>query len=411
MDLPIVANEFCTSWGNPTHNNVLALARRLRGSAVRYLVIDAGWYADPGENWSGAHGDWQPSAARFPEGLAATASAVRAQGLIPGLWFELETCGHASQAFHHTAHLLHRDGEPVSVGGRRFWNLADPWVWDYLGERVIGRLRAADFGYLKVDYNETLGLGCDGWESPGEGLRRQAEGSRAFFRRLRAELPDLVIENCASGGHRLEPGLLALTSMSSFSDAHETPELPIIAANLHRMLLPRQSQIWAVLRRGDDARRLTYSLAAAFLGRMCVSGELHALDGAQWEVFTRAQTLYAQAAPTIARGESWHFGSDVLSYRHPEGWQAVIRMAEDGQHLLAVVHGFGRTPRHTEIVLPIGAGGDWCVQDELANGVRVRHEGTKLRVAFESDFAAAAVLFRRGEQGGLPVNGFVNGHG
>ena len=41
--------------------------------------------------------------------------------------------------------------------------------------------------------------------------------------------------------------MLHRTSMSSFSDAHETPEIPIVAAALHRLMLPRQSQIWAVL--------------------------------------------------------------------------------------------------------------------------------------------------------------------
>ena len=90
-------------------------------------------------------------------------------------------------------------------------------------------------------------------------------------------------------------------------------ELPISAANLHRLVLPRQSQVWAVLRRGDSAQRLVYSLAAGFLGRMCISGELHALNEAQWEWFTRAQTLYREAVPVIARGGSWRFGPLVPS--------------------------------------------------------------------------------------------------
>jgi alpha-galactosidase len=50
-----------------------------------------------------------------------------------------------------------------------------------------------------------------------------------------------VIENCASGGHRLEPSFMGLTSMASFSDAHETRDIPVIAANLHRLIQPRQS--------------------------------------------------------------------------------------------------------------------------------------------------------------------------
>jgi alpha-galactosidase len=41
-ELPIVFNEWCTSWGEPSHDKAVALAERLSGTPVRYLVIDAG---------------------------------------------------------------------------------------------------------------------------------------------------------------------------------------------------------------------------------------------------------------------------------------------------------------------------------------------------------------------------------
>ena len=51
-----------------------------------------------------------------------------------------------------------------------------------------------------------------------------------------------------------------------------------IAANLQRLSLPRQSLVWVVLRKEATAQWLAYSLGATFLGRMCLSGELHALS-------------------------------------------------------------------------------------------------------------------------------------
>jgi alpha-galactosidase len=276
-DLPIVFNEWCTTWGSPRHDTVVGIAERLQGSDVRYLVIDAGWYKGEVGSWDNAQGDWVPSQTLFPEGLEATATEIRARGLIPGLWFEWETVGENAAAFSLTDHLLRRDGLPLTVRGRRFWDLNDAGAVDYLTERVIGLLERCGFGYLKVDYNETIGLGTDGAESLGEGLRRQIEGVYRFFGRIRERLPNLVIENCSSGGHRLEPSMLGWTAMSSFSDTHEAPEIPIIAANLHRLMLPRQSQIWAVLHRSDSDERLVYSLAAALLGRMCLSGEIEGL--------------------------------------------------------------------------------------------------------------------------------------
>ena len=307
-DLPICFNEWGTSWGSPSHRSLLALADRLAGTGVTYLVIDAGWFAGQDGEWARGHGDWLPSEALFPEGMAATAAAIRGRGLIPGIWFELETCGPDSAAFARTDLLLARDGLPITAGERRFWDLRNPLAVAYLDERAIGLLERCGFGYLKIDYNETAGVGCDGAESPGEGLRRQIEATYDLFDRIRERLPELVIENCASGGHRLEPSLMARCSLGSFSDAHETPEIPIIAANLHRLIRPRQSLIWAVLRRGDDDRRLVYSLAATFLGRMCLSGDALELDAAQWSLVTRALRPYRAVCPIIKHGTSRRHG-------------------------------------------------------------------------------------------------------
>ena len=60
-----------------------------------------------------------------------------------------------------------------------------------------------------ADYNETIGIGCDGAESLGEGLRQNMERSQAFIEKAKKEIPDIILENCASGGHRLEPSLMA----------------------------------------------------------------------------------------------------------------------------------------------------------------------------------------------------------
>ena len=128
--------------------------------------------------------------------------------------------------------------------------------------------------------------------------------------------------------------MLARTAMSSFSDAHELVEIPIIAANLHRLMLPQQSQIWAVLHAGDSDRRLACSLAATFLGRMCLSGEIAQLSDPQWAIVQRAIDLYPKAAPVIRDGVSRRFGSVGERWRHPHGWQGVRRISADRRSAL-----------------------------------------------------------------------------
>lgn len=349
--LPVVFNEWCASWGRPTHDSVVALAGRLVAAGVSYLVIDDGWAERPGDQFQ-QNGDWRVNRRAFPGGLRATADAIRAHGLVPGLWFEFEAVNPGSAAWHETAHQLQRDGAPLQVGNRRFWDFRDPWVHDFLAERVLARLREDGFGYLKVDCNDSIGPGVDGPASPGENLRQHLAGVQRFFGRLRAELPDLVIENCSSGGHRLEPSMLALTAMSSFSDAHETPDIPLIAANLNRLVWSAQKQIWAVLRREDSPQRLSYSLAAAFLGRMCLSGDVAGLPADAWNLVREAVALYRDAAPVIRDGVFRCARDTGDSGLHPVGHQIVTIFAPAQRKLLIVWHRFAGGPDGMEVMLP-----------------------------------------------------------
>lgn len=359
-NLPVVCNEWCTTWGVPTHESVVAMADRLKGTGVKYLVIDAGWYRPDAGVWYSGHGDWVTNKKAFPNGLAATTAAIRERGLIPGLWFEIETCGSESQASQKKDLLLQLDGKPLQVGARFFWDLSNPRAVEYLAERVIGQLESAGFGYLKVDYNDAIGIGVDGCESPGEGLRKQTEAMYAWYHLMRKRMPNLVIEICASGGHRLEPSMLAIGAQASFSDAHECREIPIIAANLHRLMLPRQSQIWAVLHKGDSDARLVYSLAGGFLGRLCLSGEIHDLSPAQWATTLRAVKMYDSIAPIIRDGRSRRQGETSASWRRARGWQAVVRTS--GNRSLIVAHTFEGHSGDVKVKLPAG---DWKIADSL----------------------------------------------
>lgn len=353
-DLPLVFNEYCTTWGNPSHENIASIVNTIKGKGFRYFVIDCGWYKEEGIPWDIAMGDYHVSKELFPEGLDKTVKVIKDAGMIPGLWFEIENVGRAAKAYNYEDHLLHRDGKVLTSYFRRYWDQRDPWVEAYLTEKVIGTLKQYGFGYMKIDYNETIGLGCDGAESLGEGLRQNIAAASAFIDKVRREIPGIVLENCASGGHRLEPSLMAQMSMASFSDAHECQEIPIIAAGLHRVIHPRQSQIWAVIRTNDTLKRIVYSVANTFLGRLCISGDVMELSEMQWDVLERGMTFYQLIAPIIKEGQSYLYNEPRGSWRHPQGWQGLLRIGKDG-NAYAVIHTFGGTlPDTISILLPEG---------------------------------------------------------
>lgn len=338
-DLPILFNEYCTTWGCPSHRNIAKILDAIKGRGFAYFVIDAGWYKQDGHPWDQTIGDYIPSKSLFPEGLDRTVQAINDAGMKAGLWFEIDNVGRESKAYRMEDHLLRRDGKVLTTDGRRFWDLRQEWVGRYLSDTVIGLLKRCGFGYIKIDYNDTIGIGCDGDVSPGEGLRRNMEASYQFVEKIRQELPGIVIENCASGGHRLEPKMMGATSMASFSDAHECEEIPIIAANLHRVILPRQSQIWAVIRKTDTLKRIAYSIANTFLGRMCLSGDVTKLSKEQWDTIDGGMRFYKEIAGIIKEGTTHYFGHLGKSWRHPEGWQAILREG-DGE-AYALFHIFG----------------------------------------------------------------------
>ena len=337
-DLPVIFNEYCTSWGNPTIDNLEKTAKKLQGSGIRYLVMDSGWYKEEGKNWWDTIGDWNVSKQLFPDGLKPVNDMIKSYGLIPGIWFEMENVAPLSAIYNETDHLLSRQGVPLSVGGHRFLDMRDEWCVNYLDEKVIKLLAESGYGYLKVDYNENIGVGCDGAESLGEGLRQYVLGSQEYFRRIHEKLPDLVIENCASGGHRLEPSTMELCSQASFSDAHECKSIPIIAANVQRMIKPSQSQIWAVLRKEDDIHRVNYSLTAGFLGRLCLSGEIFDIPDENWQITLDAIKLYGEIAPIIKDGYTRIIECTTEDYNDPTGYQIVLR--ELGDNALMIVHTF-----------------------------------------------------------------------
>lgn len=394
--LPVIFNEFCTTWGKPSEESVRRILKVLKGKPIDYFVIDAGWYADEAKGWEKNMGDWIVNKGLFPHGLKACAEEIRGAGMIPGIWFEPEVVGADAEAFGKTELLLKRDGQVITVGCRRFWDMRRSETIACLRQRVVAPLRDNGFGFVKFDYNDSFGMGCDGAESPGEGLRQQLHATREFFAEIKRELPGLRMELCASGGHRLESSLMSVSDFVSFSDAHEEPEIPVIAANLHRTAQPSKCEIWAVLRAGDDQRRLRYSLCNTFLGVMCLSGDVYDLSPEQWNTVEEAIRFYREAAPVILRGESYVSQSIGKSYRRLAGTQSVLRVS--GNLALVLCHRFHGKEAAFSVALP-GAG--WAIRDRFGGDDGWRLENGTLLGELPEEFSAAAFLLE--QKGGEPT--------
>ena len=306
--------------------------------------------------------------------------------MVPGIWFEFEVAGRDSQAFADEEMLLTRDRNVITGKNRRFFDLRKDAVRGYLSERMIDFLRANGFGYLKIDYNDTYGMGCDGAESPGEGGRQVAEESLVWLERIKAAVPGMVIENCSSGGSRIEPKRMGMVSMCSFSDAHECNEIPLVAANVSRVVPARQMQIWAVLRESDTPSRTVYSLCAAMLGRICLSGDVLGLSAQKTALIREGLAFYGKVRHIVAGGHIERIDCNVEYYRAPEGRQIYVR--ELGGERLVILHFLaGAAPLSLDFA-------GWRMEAAYTD-LAYTFDGGVLSVPAPRDFTAGAFLLKK----------------
>lgn len=388
VGLPTSFNEYCATWGRPTQEKMLSYCKTVKKYGIKYLVIDAGWCKEGCVQDS--NGEWGIDKNIFPD-MKEMNRIIRENGMIPGVWFEFEVTTRGSKMFEPEYDFMHltRDGYVIRNNGfRSYWDFRREDVREYLYEKVIKMLKDNDFGYIKVDYNANIGMEIDGAESGAEGLREHMQCVKDFFIRMKEEIPDLVIENCSSGGHRLEPLMMGASAVSSFSDAHEAVEIPYIAADLHNLMLPAQSLIWAVLHEDDSKERLVYSLAATFLGRVCLSGPMDKLAGWQEDIVSSAMDFYSRLENVIKNGKTKLYGDRGRCTRYPEGTQIAVRSTDD--EILVVCHAFENSGGEFEIDIPSG----FKVKNEFY-GESISVNGKKLKINKMKDFTASAVLLGR----------------
>ena len=326
-DMPVMYNEYCYTWGKPNAEVLQKLLPKAKELGCKYFVIDDGWFKNKYGEASCVIGDWNVNPEYFPAGLKDFSQKVRAHGMIPGVWYEFECVHEASDVYkNHRDWLITRDGAVVKHGVKAFLDFRKKEVIEYLREKVIKNLKDNDIGYMKVDYNCNIGLGADGAESYGEGLRAHINAVISFFAEIKRELPELVLEVCSSGGMRHEPEFLGIADMVSFSDAHENPSGVCVAMNLHRYIPPRKMQIWATIRDDYDAEAVKFTMAKAMLGRICFSGNLSNKPKEIISILKDSVDFYNEIKGVLRCGETTVINDGgVTSYLHTSGAPYLIR--------------------------------------------------------------------------------------
>ncbi len=209
------------SWGGtPTAEHLKAIKDVVENNYdYDCYWIDAGWYGQgtaPCPNvfngdWGSTVGDWRVNPTRHPETLKPIADALAKADMKFLLWFETERAvnGVPATQEHPTWYLRSGGGDASQAGGGEslLLNLGDPEALEWVTKTIGDILEENKITWYREDFNMVPNPYWESHDAPdriGMTEMRFVEGLYKFWDDLRARIPGLMIDNCASGGRRLE---------------------------------------------------------------------------------------------------------------------------------------------------------------------------------------------------------------
>lgn len=361
--LKIIFNDYMNClWADPTTEKEIPLIDAAAEAGCEYFCIDAGWYA-PGKWWD-AVGEWKESRERFPNGMKEVTDYIRSKGMIPGVWLEIEVMGIHSPVVEGyqdaNGNLIAppiakkdwffiRHDKKVYDRSRYQLDFRNPEVIEYVNGVMDRIISEYGVGYIKMDYNIEPGIGTElNADSVGDGMLGHERAYIAWLKPIFAKYPDLIIENCSSGGLRIDYAMLSQYSIQSTSDQEWYGRYATISANAPAGLTPEQAAIWSYPLREGDKEEVVFNMVNAMLLRIHQSGHLAELSTERKALVKEALDYYKTIRQDIKTAlPFWPIG---LS-KYEDEWVAMgLRSTNTNKIYLAV---WRREGGNKECVLPI----------------------------------------------------------
>lgn len=306
---PVTLNTWEAVYFDQDLDTLSVLAEKAAQVGVERFVLDDGWFLGRRDDTAGL-GDWFVDPVVWPTGLTPLIEKVQGLGMEFGLWVEPEMVNLDSDlARQHPDWILRgRADLPVSARQQHVLDLAHPDAWQYILDRLDALLIENDIAYLKWDHNRDL-LEAGAADT---GRPRAHENILALYRllaTLKSRHPGLEIESCASGGARVDLGILEHTDRIWTSDTLD----PIERLQIQRytgLLVPAE-MLGAHLtspKVHSTGRSVSLDLSAgvALLGHFGIEWDLTDLDEAGLEAVRRWVDIHKRHRPTIHSGVLVH---------------------------------------------------------------------------------------------------------
>lgn len=206
-------------WGGMKTDSVLERIEKIKNNNLpfKYIWMDAGWYGEdtlptPDEfegDWYKHTGDWRVSEHVHPKKLRDVSEAVHNAGMKFLLWFEPErVIKNTPIAVLHPEYLL-TDGNQNS--DNLLLNLGDNKAWNYCFNTLSELIEELNIDCYRNDFNfSPLGYWRKNDSSDRCGITeiKYINGLYALWDALLEKFPKLIIDDCASGGRRIDIEML-----------------------------------------------------------------------------------------------------------------------------------------------------------------------------------------------------------
>ncbi|MFJ6278361.1 alpha-galactosidase [Arthrobacter subterraneus] len=305
---PVTLNTWEAVYFDHNLTTLKALADRAAQAGIERYVLDDGWFTGRRDDTAGL-GDWFVDGEVWPQGLTPLIDHVRALGMEFGLWFEPEMVNPDSKlARNHPEWIISPRGRlPVAARQQQVLNLAIPEAYDYILTCIDNVLSANDIAYIKWDHNRDL-LEASDATSGAAVVHSNVEAVYRLMAELKDRHPGLEIESCASGGGRVDMGILRHTDRIWTSDCIDPIERLVNQKHTGLLVPPELMGMHVGGPRSHSTGRthdLSFRAATAIFGHF----------GVEWDISGLSEEELARLADWIELHRQWrevlHSGTTV----------------------------------------------------------------------------------------------------
>lgn len=306
------------------------LADKAAAVGVERFVVDDGWFEGRRHDRAGL-GDWRPDRSVYPEGLHEVADYVHGLGMQFGLWFEPEMVNPDSQLYRsHPDWVLRPCSGRLPMPGRsqQVLDLTNPDAWHTIRADMDMLIDDLGIDYIKWDHNRTVTEAI----SPRSGRPAVHEQTLAVYRlidALKSRHPGLEIEACASGGGRVDLGMLEHVDRVWVSDCVDPVERVDIQRHTSLLVPPEMMGEHVGAPKGFTTGRMTTDsmrMAMAFFGHM----------GVEWNLTEVPQESLSRLQAWIAMYRDLRKGFAAATVVHADLADPAVRLdgmvSADGSH-------------------------------------------------------------------------------